>query len=104
VEQQTFLVTTAGESPQADRRQREKRYLILMGLRVIAVVAAILVGRVTHSGPVLIGLIIAAMVLPWLAVVIANAGPSRRPAPSPTLWSPHRRRLESGPHHREGAA
>jgi Flp pilus assembly protein TadB len=90
-------VTTAAPSPQADRRQREKRYLIMMGIRVVAFVVALLVAR----GWVRIIAIALALVLPWIAVVVANAGPRVQPQQSPSLWSPHRRRLEQAPPERE---
>lgn len=95
--QPAYLVTTAARSPQEDRRQREKRYLILMGLRVVAIILAIIVGTQFHLGPLLALLIAAALVLPWVAVVIANAGPRQSAVKRPSLWSPHRRRLPVAP-------
>ena len=95
-EEPAYLVTTASPSPQQDRRQREKRYLILMGLRVVAIIAAIVVGTEFHLGALLAVLIVAALVLPWIAVVIANAGPRQSQVGTPSLWSPHRRRLPTG--------
>jgi hypothetical protein len=99
-----YLVTTAGESPQQDRRDRERRYLILMGVRVVAIILAIVIGRLFDLGPLLLVLVAAAMVLPWIAVVTANA-PKQLQSRTPSLWSPNRRRLGSGeqPPHEDAA-
>lgn len=83
------MVTTAAPSPQADRHQREKRYLIMMGIRVVAFIVALLVAR----GWVRVVAIALALVLPWIAVVIANAGPRSTAAPSTLPVNPHRRRI-----------
>ena len=37
------LVTTAGRSPADERRDRERRYLITMGFRVLAIIVALVV-------------------------------------------------------------
>ena len=79
------LVTTAGKSPSQERRERERRYLLTMGLRVLCFVAAIVLFAV---GPRWAGFVAAAgsLVLPWVAVVAANAAPRRTPA-SPSLYA-----------------
>lgn len=72
------LVTTAPVSPGEERRARERRYLITMGVRVVAFVVAIVLG--TAGGWLrVVGIIaiVLALVLPWVAVVLANAGPKR---------------------------
>jgi Flp pilus assembly protein TadB len=86
--EQPVLVTTAGRSPGQDRRDRERRYLITMGFRVVAFVIALVVTK----GWIRVVAIIAAMILPWVAVVFANAGPSRRPPEQPSLYSRRRPR------------
>ena len=43
--EQPVLVTTAGRSPGQDRRDRERRYLITMGIRVIAFIVALVVAH-----------------------------------------------------------
>jgi Protein of unknown function (DUF3099) len=66
-----ILVTTAAQSPVDERHARERRYLITMGIRVLALVAAIFLTRVSWwLGGVAIAL---ALVLPWVAVIAANA-------------------------------
>jgi DUF3099 family protein len=69
-----MLVTTAAKSPVQERRERERRYLLTMGLRVLCFIAAIVLFAI---GLRWLGFIAAAgsLVLPWVAVVVANAGP-----------------------------
>jgi Flp pilus assembly protein TadB len=86
--EQPVLVTTAGRSPQQDRRDRERRYLITMGVRVVAFVVALVVTK----GWIRVVAIAAALVLPWIAVIFANSGPTRRPAEQPSLYSRRRPR------------
>jgi Flp pilus assembly protein TadB len=86
--EQPVLVTTAGRSPGDDRRDRERRYLITMGFRVVAFVIALVVTK----GWIRVIAIIAAMVLPWIAVIFANSGPTRRPPEQPSLYSRRRPR------------
>jgi hypothetical protein len=76
------LVTTAPISPNEERRRRERRYLITMGIRVVAFIAAI----VFATGWIRVIAIALALVLPWVAVVVANAGPSRQPPQQPSLY------------------
>jgi hypothetical protein len=79
-----LLVTTAAKSPLQERRERERRYLLTMGLRVLCFIAAIVLFAV---GLRWVGLIAAAgsLVLPWVAVVAANAAP-RRTSGTPSLY------------------
>ena len=76
------LVTTAAPSPAEDRRIRERRYLITMAVRVLAFVVAI----VFATGWIRVVAVVLALVLPWVAVVSANAGPRRRQAEAPSLY------------------
>ena len=74
----TVLVTTAAQSPREERRSRERRYLLTMGLRVLCFIAAIVLfaadlrweGAIAAAG---------SLILPWVAVVAANAAPRRTP-------------------------
>ena len=71
-----FVVTTAIQSPAEERHTRERRYLITMGVRVVAFVAAIFLVRVSW---LLAAIAIAlSLVLPWVAVISANAPRRRR--------------------------
>lgn len=69
-------ITTAPASRSEDLRGRERRYIISMTVRSIAFVAAVAVG----PGWVRWVLIAAALVLPYVAVVLANAGDQRQDA------------------------
>jgi hypothetical protein len=82
---EAILVTTAGQSPVDERNSRERRYLITMGVRVVAFVAAIFFApRWWWASAIAIAL---ALVLPWFAVIAANA-PShlQRNERGPTLY------------------
>jgi len=87
------LVTTAPQSPREEQRHRERRYLFTMGVRVVCVVLAI----------VLVGLdlrweagiaVAASLVLPWIAVIVANGGPANR-VESPSLYRQQRHEIDS---------
>ena len=79
-----MLVTTAGKSPRQEQRERERRYLWTMGLRVLCFILAIVFFEV---GPRWLAAIAVAgsLILPWIAVVAANAGP-RRSVEQPALY------------------
>ena len=79
-----MLVTTAAKSPRQEQRQRERRYLITMGIRLVCFILAIVFFEV---GPRWLAAIAVAgsLVLPWIAVVAANAGP-RRAIEQPALY------------------
>jgi apolipoprotein N-acyltransferase len=94
-----LLITTAPPSPAAERRARERRYLITMGLRLVCFILAI----------VLFGLglrwiaafaVAGSLILPWIAVVAANAGPTRGTAAAPSLYAARKAaELEAGHAH-----
>ncbi|MGH3366395.1 MAG: DUF3099 domain-containing protein [Nocardioidaceae bacterium] len=72
-------ITTAQTSHLDEIKYRQKRYLISMGIRTACVIAA-----VVASGPLRWVFIIGAVVLPYVAVVMANAGARLdRDAPAP---------------------
>ena len=79
-----MLVTTAAKSPRQEQRERERRYLLTMGLRVACFILAIVLFEV---GPRWLAVIAVAgsLILPWIAVVAANAGP-RRVVEQPALY------------------
>jgi Protein of unknown function (DUF3099) len=85
-----LLVTTAGRSPADERHDRERRYLVTMGVRVAAFIAAIVLfgaGLRWEAGIA----IAASLILPWVAVVAANAGP-KRTTETPSLYAKKRPR------------
>ncbi len=65
-------ITTAAESRNADIAARQRRYLLSMGLRTLCFVGAILasLAGIHWLWPILI---VGALVLPYVAVVMANA-------------------------------
>ena len=62
-------ITTAAASREADISARQRRYVLSMGFRTLCFVAAVIVGH----GVVMWVLIVAALILPYVAVVMANA-------------------------------
>ena len=73
------VITSAEPSPSEERRSREIRYLLMMGVRALCLVAAAVLASVR---PPLMWLWltmcgVGMVVLPWLAVIIANNGPVR---------------------------
>ena len=75
------LVTTARKSPRQEQRERERRYLVTMGIRVVCFVLAIVLFGLNLHWVAAIA-VAASLILPWIAVVMANAGPK------PTLETP----------------
>ena len=69
-------ITTAGSGPQADLARRQKRYIISMSFRALCFIGAVIAGanHVNWLWPILIVL---ALLLPYVAVVMANANDSR---------------------------
>lgn len=66
-------ITTAASSRNADIAARQKRYLLSMGLRTVCFVSAILVGDNIFRWILIAG----ALLLPYFAVVMANASASK---------------------------
>ena len=66
-------ITTAPETPEQEMAHRQKRYMISMGIRTLCFVAAIAVG----PGWLRWVLVVAALVLPYVAVVMANSASPR---------------------------
>jgi Protein of unknown function (DUF3099) len=89
---QVYLVTTARPGHSQEMSGRLRRYLISMTIRVVFLVLAIFV----FSGWLRVVGIAAAVVLPWIAVVMANAGPTGDDA-QPTFVSTDRIGIEGPP-------
>ncbi len=77
---QATVITEAEKSPRAQLRERQVRYAVLMGLRVVClIVAAVLVTLRVPYVLWWILLLTGGMVLfPWMAVLIANDRPPKR--------------------------
>jgi len=94
--EEPVLITTAPPSPAQERGARERRYLITMGIRLVCFVLAIVLfglGMPFFGGFAVAG----SLILPWIAVVAANAGPARNPGGAPSLYAARKAaELESG--------
>jgi len=86
-----FVVTSARQGHTAEMSGRLRRYLISMTVRVVFLVLAIFV----FSGWLRVVGIAAAVVLPWIAVVLANAGPTGND--DPTFVTPDRIAIDGPP-------
>ena len=69
-------ITSAAPSLTDDVARRTRRYLIQMSIRVVCFAGAVLVDHWTRWL-----LLLGAVVLPYVAVLLANAGGERGPAP-----------------------
>jgi hypothetical protein len=63
------VISDIGSSRTAEIRDRERRYVVLMLFRVVCFIAATLI----FHGPARWLAVALAVMLPWLAVVLANA-------------------------------
>ena len=77
------LVTTAAQSRREELRRRELKYVLMMSVRVVAFILAV----VLFHGVLRWIAVFLALVLPWLAVVIANA-PFRPTGAAPNPVTP----------------
>lgn len=68
-------ITAVAPSLDDQHDARRRKYLIMMGLRVVCVIAAASVFRVSIL--LALGFMLAGAVLPWCAVLIANDRPAR---------------------------
>ncbi len=95
-------ITTAGSSPQDDLARRQKKYVIAMTIRTLCFIGAAISGAagIHWLWPFLI---LAAIVLPYLAVVMANANDSRATSLPLTGGGNAQRQLGEGSHGGLGA-
>lgn len=113
---EVFRITGARQGLDDDVRGRQRRYVISMSIRTISVILAVTLWNVAR--PVAVVALVLGFVLPYVAVVIANAGRENRPSPPSTFVpAPSRPRLAAhthtagadqpsahGPHERESGA
>ena len=66
-------ITTAGSSAEADIAARQRRYVISMTIRTVCFIGAVVVG----PGWLRWVLVVGALLLPYVAVVMANATSSK---------------------------
>lgn len=88
---QVQTITTAQRSATDDIAFRQRRYTITMLARVVCFVLAF---TLPVSGPIRFGLVIAAVVLPWIAVMVANGGQPPMERPETLQDRPQRLQLE----------
>jgi hypothetical protein len=75
---QVFRITGARQGLDADVRGRQRRYVLSMSIRTVSVILAATLWNVER--PVAVVALVLGAVLPYIAVVVANAG--RENAPS----------------------
>ena len=85
-------ITSARPAQSVDIRRREVRYLISMAIRTICFVLA-----VVSTGPLRWSFVAAAVFLPYVAVVLANATDRRGGYGPDTFMTPDRPLLEAAP-------
>jgi hypothetical protein len=98
---QAYLVTQARPGLSSDIRYRERRYLIMMGIRTVCFIAAILM-FVNHLGWLTAIPAVGALVIPYFAVVMANGG--REPTANRTFrqYEPNTPAIYRPPTHPDG--
>jgi hypothetical protein len=93
---EVFRITGAREGLSDDIRGRQRRYAISMAIRTVCFLLAIALWHVEIVAAAIA--LVLSVVLPYVAVVIANAGRSNaRPQQPPFVPAPTRHMLEPGP-------
>lgn len=73
---QAQLITTAPQASGDEYDKRRKKYAIMMGTRALCVLLAALTYRVSFALAMVF--VVAGVILPWCAVLIANDRPAKR--------------------------
>ena len=73
------LITRAAPAYEEQHRQRVRKYLTIMSFRIPALVLAAIAYGIWHNGLISLAILVASIPLPWIAVLIANDRPPRRP-------------------------
>jgi hypothetical protein len=73
-----ILITAAAPSYEVQHRQRVRKYLTLMSIRIPALILAAVAYGVWGNGLISVLILVASIPLPWMAVLIANDRPPRR--------------------------
>ncbi|MDF3302219.1 DUF3099 domain-containing protein [Streptomyces tropicalis] len=93
---QVFRITGARTGLQEDVRARQRRYIISMSIRTVSVILAVALWNVERY--VAIVALVLGAALPYIAVVIANAGRERAPSlPSTFVTTPMRTMISPPP-------
>jgi DUF3099 family protein len=78
-----FRITAARQGLHEDVRGRQRRYVIAMSVRTLSVILAVTLWNVER--PVALVALVLGIGLPYIAVVIANGGREKPPAPPASL-------------------
>ncbi|MGW4163037.1 DUF3099 domain-containing protein [Streptomyces sp. NPDC004788] len=98
---EVFRITGARQGLAEDVRGRQRRYVVSMSIRTVSVILAATLWNVER--PVAIVALVLGAVLPYIAVVIANAGRESTPSlPSTFVAGPVREALAPGRDARDG--
>jgi len=89
-QQPVYSVTSAPQSLQDDQSYRMHRYLLSMGTRTVCFLLAVLFIAVLHWTIAGWVMVVAAVLLPYFAVVMANVSRSRFSAPLGPVTPSHR--------------
>jgi hypothetical protein len=73
-----ILITAAALPYEEEHRQRVRKYLTLMTIRIPALILAAVAYGTWHNGLISLLIVAASVPLPWIAVLIANDRPPRR--------------------------
>lgn len=73
------LITAAAPSYEEQHRARVRKYLTLMAFRIPALLLAAVAYGAWHNGLISLLIVAVSVPLPWMAVLIANDRPPRRP-------------------------
>lgn len=80
---QVFRITAARQGLHEDVRGRQRRYVIAMSVRTVSVILAATLWNVER--PVALVALVLGIGLPYIAVIIANGGREKAPAPPASL-------------------
>ncbi|MCK0177542.1 MULTISPECIES: DUF3099 domain-containing protein [Mycobacteriaceae] len=72
------LITRAAPAHEEQHRQRVRKYLTLMSIRIPALVLAAVAYNIWENGLISLAIVAVSIPLPWMAVLIANDRPPRR--------------------------
>lgn len=91
----SVLITDAAEDPERELRRREIRYVAMMLTRALCLIGAAVIVSVKPPlwGVWLAVCLVAMVLLPWFAVILANDRPAKSRAERRAHGHPHRRDL-----------
>ena len=92
---EVYRVTEARRPHSDDQHSRMVKYLVSMGIRTVCLVLALFV-----PSPWFWLFVVGAVVLPYVAVVIANAGVEQRPRPLETVTPPPPKQIDAPDAHK----